>query len=277
MTAAFSIRNAGESPIIVSVPHAGRDYGAWVDMLRLSPAQLYALEDPWVDLLVSGLDGPSVAIAHVPRAIIDLNRDETDLDPRLFSGPVDARPTVRARGGLGLVPSRLAELGSIWRGQLTVADLERRLASVYRPWHLALANGLQGAHRLHGHAVLIDLHSMPSQSSESDIVLGDRFGRTASSEWVDLVEQLLLGDGLTVARNAPYAGGAVISRHGQPHHNIHAIQIEINRRLYLRDDGYTPSEGLPALRAIIARLIANLASEMPGISAQKRKQALAAE
>lgn len=231
------------SPVVVSIPHAGRDYPpTMAPMLRVAQAKLLPLEDRYVDLLAAEAPatGAALIVARRPRAWIDLNRAEAELDPAMLDGGVEAEldDTLKVRGGLGLVPRRLPGIGEIWRRRLDPAEVARRIADDYRPYHAALRQALDAARARFGVAVLLDLHSMPPVKGTAwrtppRIVLGDRFGRSAGPRYMSRLAALAQAAGLSVAENSPYSGGHILERHGDPANGVHAVQVEIDRSLYL--------------------------------------------
>lgn len=273
-----------DRPIIISVPHAGRAYGD--DLLsaaRVSADALRRLEDRWVDILAHPLiaRGFSVIVARTPRAMIDLNRHEREIDPGMIADlPRDAtlQSSVKLRGGLGLFPRRMAGANELWRHPMSWAEACRRIDDVHRPYHAAVARMLAAARAAHGHAILIDLHSMPplpppaAGQTAPDMVLGDRFGRSASSRLMTLAADVATSHGLNVAQNHPYAGDHMIDRHGRPEHGMHAIQLEIDRTLYLDAALDQPGHGVMRMRTIIGHMVEALAVELP-----RADYALAAE
>lgn len=253
--------------VVVSVPHAGQNYtNAMREQLRFAPEDLRALEDYRVDLLSedAAARGFSTLIAHTPRLWIDLNRDPTDFDPMRVDGVparTPSRPSAKGRGGLGLIPDRLSTHGAIWRRRIHWVELVQRVDEIHTPWHARLATLLQDARHIFGQAVLIDLHSMPPLSGRhappADIVIGDRFGSSASDLFASLAVTHFENAGLRVQRNLPYAGGYTLDRHGKPRKGQHAIQVEVCRSLYL-DAGGEPDRRTRH----IAKLIATLAERM---------------
>jgi len=269
------------SPVVLSVPHAGRAYSAaLLGAARLSRATLELLEDRLVDRLVwrAVADGAVAIVADAPRAEIDLNRDEREIDPvTIFPAPRSASllQSPRSRGGLGLIPSRIAGAGAVWRQRIPAAELDRRIAAIHRPYHAALAGALAQAHSLFGIAILLDCHSMPPRAEaagEPRIILGDRHGTSIGPDYAEAAERAVLEAGFAVARNAPYAGGHITARHGRPSEGIHALQLEIDRSFYL--DGTLREPGPHFDR--VARLIAAVAAALAA-RAQEPPQAIAAE
>lgn len=270
--------DAPPSPVVLSVPHAGRDYPA--DMLRLLRPPLLAiraLEDRYVDLVARGARGDRVALVQrLPRAWIDLNRAEHERDPLVDEG-ADARVqpirSPKLKSGLGLVPRRVPAAGDVWRRKLSADEVAARIADAHRPYHQALARALAAARARFGVAVLVDLHSMPPLGEgAARVVLGDRFGRAAAARFVSRAEAVASARGLLVALNSPYAGGHVLDRHARPHAGVHAVQVELDRALYLDRRLDAPGEGLHATAELVAEMLAALEDE-----ALAGGQALAAE
>jgi N-formylglutamate amidohydrolase len=253
------------SPVILSVPHAGRDYGAHLlNAARLRKELLETLEDRLVDRLIwrATALGMTAFVARAPRLEIDLNREERELDPALIAPPLPSGGFVqsaRTRGGLGLIPSRLTGSGPIWRERIPRAELDRRLDTIHRPFHAAIAEALAQAKARFGDAVLIDCHSMPprpradsEESRPATIVFGDRHGSTISGDLLDAAMAASRAMGYRTACNAPYAGGYVVARHGRPETGVHAVQIEIDRAAYLDADLRTPGPGFEGMTRLIA-------------------------
>lgn len=254
----------GRLPVLISVPHAGCVYSAaLLGASRLPASALGVLEDPLVDRLVEGAvaAGAMAIVANAPRAEIDLNRALDDLDPAMVSWPVvGTRASRRASAGLGLIPSRIAGRGAIWRRSLSPQEVERRIDGIYQPYHGALAAALVRMRARFGVAVLLDCHSMPPRSSEAPgIVLGDRYGVSCDAAFMRAAEAACRDRRHTTARNDPYAGGEIVERHGAPSAGIHALQVEIDRGLYLAADMRTPGTGFTRVAALIGAVVATLA------------------
>lgn len=261
-------RPAASGPVVVSVPHAGRIYPPEIlSAARVDRPHLERLEDSWCDLIAAGAADAGATVVHAlwARAVADLNRGEGQMAPGEVAMPLRAQfsaPGRKERAGLGVVPTRLADCGPLWKRPIDGAALEWRLESFHRPYHAALADALTAARDDHGHAILIDLHSMPpipagQPGHGARIIVGDRFGETAGDWLIDLAVASAERLNEPVARNQPYAGGHIIRTHGRPADAVHAVQIEIDRSLYLT------AERLPdtARIARLARWFANLVAE----------------
>jgi len=261
-------------PVLLSVPHAGRAYApAVLARSRMGLPHLQRLEDRHADLLLGGPAGPvcPALVARVPRAVIDLNRDPRDIDPVLVHDIPHGEPlihSIKQRGGLGLFPRGLPRSGDLWRGPMGWDEASGRIAHMHRAYHGELERVLDRLCLRHGQALLIDVHSMPPlppigpDGERADVVIGDRFGATASARISEMAESLLRAEGLRVALNHPYAGSYLIERHGQPRRGRHALQIEISRDLYLDETLEEPGEGLPRMRGVLARLIEALERDL---------------
>ena len=251
----------GSLPVLLSVPHSGRDYepALLANSVR-GMAALQTLEDPLVDrlawrALAAGIGG---VVQPVPRAVIDCNRDEDELDPAAIEGVGPGPIGPRARYGLGLIPSRTHRHGALWRRPIDRAELSRRIEQVHRPYHQALADGLETLKARHGEALLLDCHSMPSRrNAQAEVVIGDRHGTSAAEWFSSEAMRIIRGAGLRVALNDPYAGGAIVARHGKPAGGIHALQLEFDRSLYLNRDG-SAGPGFDRIASLIEALTTRL-------------------
>lgn len=267
-------RPAVSGPVIVSVPHAGRLYPPEIlSAARVERHHLERLEDGWCDLIAArAVDaGALVVQALWARAVADCNRGEGQMAPGEVSLPLRAQfsvPGRKERAGLGVVPTRLADCGPLWKRPIDHDALRWRLESFHRPYHAALAEELAAARERFGHAILIDLHSMPpipvgQPGHGSRIIIGDRFGATSGDWLVDLVVAAAERLGEPVARNQPYAGGHIIRTHGRPAEAIHAVQIEIDRSLYLTADRLPNSGAVARLARWFGELIAEAGQARP--------------
>ena len=264
----------GALPVLLSVPHSGRDYPDWlVDQARRGRRSLEALEDPLVDRLVWRAlgRGTGAVIARAPRAAIDCNRAEDEIDPNMITGSRGARSTARARGGLGIVPSRTAADGHLWHRPIDRAELMRRLETAYRPYHSAIDQQLALLADRFGCALLLDCHSMPGTKSAPAVVFGDRYGRSAAPWLMTEALAVAADHRFDASVNDPFAGGHILDRHGSPQTGVHALQIEIDRRSYL-DSASQPAAGFGRVAALFEALAVRL-----GTALLDRRVATAAE
>ncbi len=250
----------GRWPLVMASPHSGRDYpAAFLAGSRLSLAQLRRAEDAFVDELLDDVAGVPVLRARYARTWLDLNRGEDELDPLIIDDvPASAaRLNDRVTAGLGVLPRVAAQGLEIYKRRLARAEAEARLATVHRPWHRRLSALLARARDRHGYAILIDCHSMPRPAGvmPPQIVLGDRHGTSASAGLVLLIERHFASAGWRVARNTPYAGGYTTVLHGKPEDGIHAVQIEIDRGLYMEANRLVKHDGF----ALVAQQLGALA------------------
>ncbi|WP_299016277.1 N-formylglutamate amidohydrolase [uncultured Caulobacter sp.] len=268
---------AGAPPptaLVFASPHSGEVYPPdMVEAARLPVETLRASEDAFVDQIIAGAPalGATVILARLARAYVDLNREPWELDPSMFDEDLPDYAqgrTARVAAGLGAIPRVAGEGRPIYARKLTFAEARDRIELAHRPYHDALDRQLAAARAAHGAAILIDWHSMPAAAARGvrgrggscDIVLGDRFGAACSPKLTSLVERELEGMGYRVARNAPYAGGYTTEHYGRPAKRTHALQIEINRALYMNEDTREPTEGLEKLTADAETLTRALAA-----------------
>ena len=249
-------------PLLLSVPHSGRDYPDWLDRLaRRGRPSLEPLEDPLVDRLAwrAIADGTGAVIARAPRAAIDCNRSEEEVDPAVVDRALEGELGARARGGLGIVPGRTLRDGFLWHRPISSAEFQARLDSAHRPYHAAIAGALADIVAEYGGAVLLDCHSMPPRpDGRPQIVIGDRHGRSAAPHFAATAERVARAHGYMVHRNIPYAGGWIVEGHGAPKANVHALQIEIDRRCYLGPDLRVPGPGFDRASHFLAALAVQL-------------------
>jgi N-formylglutamate amidohydrolase len=269
------------TPLVFCSPHSGRVYPqALLAATRLDPLTLRKSEDCYVDQLfapVVGRGAPLLA-ARFPRAYVDVNREPFELDPDLFIERVPAfanAQSVRVVGGLGTIPRIVADGEDIYPSRLPLAVGLERIDRLYRPFHAMLTALLEQTRRRFGMAVLIDCHSMPStaishpNAQRPHFVIGDRFGASCDARLTRLVRDTLSKLGYDVHLNRPYAGGFITEHYGKPVTGIQAIQIEINRALYLDEASLEATSGFAKLSTALETLTDALMSELPSLPAYR--------
>lgn len=230
------------APFVFAAPHAGRLYpGSFVAESLLAPLDLRRSEDAYTDKLFECAVGfgASLIAARFPRAFVDANRAPGELDPTMFDPALDMDTdpkSSRVAAGLGVIPRIVREGAEIYRGKLVPSDAEIRLRRLHKPYHEALAELVAKTHARFGLAIVVDCHSMPGAAHLADIVLGDRHGASASPDVMALAQSAFEACGFSVARNFPYAGGYTTALYAKQDEGIHAIQIEVNRAIYLDED-----------------------------------------
>lgn len=259
-------RPAKAGPVVVSVPHAGRIYPPEIlAASRVGRDVLERLEDRWCDRIAVGATVASATLVQAlwARAVADCNRGEGQMAPGEVAPALRSQfsvPGRKERAGLGVVPTRLADAGALWSRPIDRAALDWRLDSLHRPYHAALADALSEARDRFGQAVLIDLHSMPpipagQPRHGARIVIGDRFGASSGGWLIELAMEWAGRLDVPVSRNQPYAGGHIVRTHGQPDRAVHAVQIEIDRSLYLGAGGTPDDERIAALSGWFAAFV----------------------
>ena len=269
---AFAVSGPAEQrvPFVFNSPHSGRFYPPrFLAMSRLDAAAIRRSEDCYVDELFHGavgLGAPMLA-ANFPRAWLDVNREPWEFDPRMFAEslpPYANTRSARVAGGLGTVPRLVGEGQEIYSGKLPLAEAVMRVESVYKPYHEELWRLLSRTHAAFGVAVLIDCHSMPASvragdaAVRPDFIVGDRFGTACAPALTEAAIAILIALGYNVAHNKPYAGGFITEHYGRPAQGLHALQIEVNRGLYLNERSYEPTAGFAPLAADLTRFCAEM-------------------
>lgn len=259
--------------LIFASPHSGGHRPEDMEPTPgLSPLTMRSAEDVAVDRLIAvGADhGVPVLTARISRAYLDLNRSPVELDPVLIEDAPVAEPTGKVAAGFGVVPRRAGDGTELYNRRLSLEEAERRIGRVHEPYHAALAGLMKAARDRHGTAMLVDWHSMPSRAAgvptrgqrRVDIILGDRHGAACRSATSRRARALFEAQGWRVGLNAPYAGGYATQHWGRPGAGFEALQVEINRALYLDERTLEPSADYEGFRAALADVIAGLASDL---------------
>src|SRR5436309_4060674 len=257
-------------PLVLASPHSGAEYpSGFVAASRLDPLTLRRSEDSFVhDLFAAAPDlGAPLLAARFPRAYLDVNREAWELDPTMFS---DALPNYvnsrspRVRMGLGTIARVVASGEEIYARKLYFAEAKQRVDELYYPYHQTLRGLVQETEDAFGGCLLVDCHSMPSAASmvggqdAADIVLGDCHGTACAPQIIEAARCFLAERQFAVALNAPYSGGFTTGHYGCPERRRHALQIEINRGLYMDERNYRRKPGFARLAADLTDLIEHL-------------------
>ncbi len=259
------------SPIVFNSPHSGRVYPTtFLNVARLELSTLRRSEDSFVDELLEGVvrQGLPLMRAHFPRCYVDVNREPYELDPRMFDGRLPSfanTRSMRVAGGLGTVARVVGEAQEIYDQRLPVGEAIRRIEGLYKPYHRALRRLMTRVHRTFGAAVLVDCHSMPSTTGgreerpRADVVVGDRYGTSCAAMVSDTIERAFVELGYSVCRNKPYAGGFITEHYGNPVACLHAVQLELNRALYMDERCYERTAGFAQVMSDLEEVAARLA------------------
>ena len=273
-------------PFVFNSPHSGRSYPqSFLDQSRLDAVSIRRSEDHYVDELFQNATflGAPMLLAHFPRAFLDVNREPYELDPRMFEGslpPYANVSSMRVAGGLGTVPRVVAENMEIYRHRFPVEEALDRVENVYKPYHACLRRLVVRTHVAFGFAVLIDCHSMPGNirvagsGMRPDFIIGDRYGTSASGELSRVAMRLLEDMGFSVVRNKPYAGGFITEHYGRPAKGLHALQIEVNRGLYVDETTLAKRPDFAVLQTAISAFLQDFSDHVEEYAADR---ALAAE
>ena len=265
------------APIVFCSPHSGRIYPrAFLESSQLDAQTLRKSEDCYVDELFAAVPdyGAPLLAARFPRAYLDVNREPYELDPELFDEPLPdfANPqTMRVVGGLGTIARIVSDTEEIYGSQIPLSSALERIEHLYKPFHAALKSLLEKTRDRFGYAILVDCHSMPSSSTNypaatrPEFVIGDRFGTSCDTRLTKMLKDVVAQVGYQAQLNRPYAGGFITEFYGQPKYGIHAIQLEINRGLYLNEDSLERSRRFAPFRRKIDRMTRQIVDEFPSI------------
>lgn len=233
------------SPIIFNSPHSGSVYPEqFLSASRIDLAGLRRSEDSFMDELIGGLTDAGFPVVRVnfPRSYVDVNREPYELDPRMFTGRLPSfanTRSMRVAGGLGTIPRVVGDGEEIYRERLGVDDALGRIELLYKPYHRALRRLIHKAHQTFGTVILVDCHSMPStgispdEPKRPDIVIGDRYETSCAPQLPNIIDDVMRSLGYSLARNKPYAGGFITEHYGNPASGLHAVQLELNRAIYM--------------------------------------------
>ena len=247
------------APVLFNSPHSGVHYPqSFLDSSRLDNIQIRRSEDTFVDALFQCATnhGATFMRALFPRVYLDVNREPYELDPSMFTGRLPSYANVRSirvAGGLGTIARIVSENEEIYAHSLSVQEAIHRIESVYQPYHTCLRDTLSTIRKQFGYALLVDCHSMPSLArtmvgrNRPDFILGDRYGSSCSAAIAATAADALRSMGYSVGRNKPYAGGFITEHYGRPDEHLHALQIEVNRGLYMNENDFSQSAGFRRL------------------------------
>ncbi|MDQ0136252.1 N-formylglutamate amidohydrolase [Neorhizobium galegae] len=273
-------------PFVFNSPHSGSFYPPeFLAESGLDSLSIRRSADHYVDELFADAPelGAPLLLAHFPRAYLDVNREPYELDPRMFDGPLPPFVNIgsmRVAGGLGTIPRIVAENMEIYRRRLPVDEAMSRIETIYKPYHACLRKLIARTHARFGLAILIDCHSMPGNIRLSgsdvrpDFIIGDRYGTSASAELSRAAMEFLDGMGFSAVRNKPYAGGFITEHYGRPVRGLHALQIEINRALYVDEMTLARRPEFPMVAAALSTFMRQMADFVVDFSGDS---ALAAE
>lgn len=263
--------------VVFASPHSGRSYSnEFRGLSVLDEVSLRSSEDAFVDHLFGDAvsNGSPLLTAVAPRAFVDLNRAAEELDPAIIKGAPPSRQNPRIASGLGVIPRVVSNGRAIYRGKITLAEAHSRVNTIWRPYHRKLQDLLNRSRMTFGQAILVDCHSMPHEAVRAshaangqapEIVLGDRFGASASCEVVDRIESAFASQGFRVARNAPFAGAFTTQYYGRPARQQHVIQVEVDRSLYMDETKIVPNSNYTSVRKRLSKAIQEIANT-PGMS-----------
>jgi len=255
---------------VFASPHSGRSYPwSFIRSSQLDEQSIRSSEDAFVEQLFAAAPdfGAPLLSTDIPRAYVDLNRAADELDPALISGARQTGHNPRISSGLGVIPRVVANGREIRTGKMTMVEAHQRLDRYYFPYHDKLADLLNQSHSMFGFAVLLDCHSMPHEAlavtsyaydKKPEIVLGDRFGAACLPDLIEAVDEIFTAAGLRVSRNLPFAGAHVTQKYGRPSRGQHALQIEIDRSIYMDEAAMRPNDDFAEICAMLRNVVAEL-------------------
>lgn len=258
------------APFLFNSPHSGRIYPrSFIEQSALDEFSIRMSEDCFVDILFSKVVelGACLMAANFPRSFIDVNREAYELDPEMFLEPLPEfvlKPSSRVMAGLGTIPKIVALNVNIYNERIHLSDALDRIENLYIPYHRHLQNTLYSMRDRFGFAVLIDCHSMPGKlkffngGQQPDFILGDQYGRSCANTFVEYAADNLRQKGYNVSLNRPYSGGYITAHYGRPSENIHSLQIEVNRSLYLDEISLEANNNFPVLQKDLTAFAADL-------------------
>ena len=270
----------GSAPLVLDSPHSGVDYPE--DFRSIVPLEtLRRAEDTHVEKLYDF--APALGVAWIealfPRSYLDANRNTTELDVGLLADawddPLSDDPAVlsKIRLGKGLIWRCTDEGLDLYDRKLTAGEVRQRIEKCWKPYHAAVADAIASAHARHGYSIHLNCHSMPAVSGtystefpglvHADFVIGDRDGTTALPALSQSICEWLRGFGYDVAYNHPYKGVELVRRYGDPAHDRHGIQVEVNRRLYMDEGTLQPHAGFDKLRGHLKEVVQRLLATDP--------------
>ncbi|MEY8119305.1 N-formylglutamate amidohydrolase [Falsihalocynthiibacter sp. BN13B15] len=260
-----------ETSVVFAVPHSGREYDRKFKRKSiLDEKSIRTSEDAFVDMLFDTAPkyGAVFLAAKFPRAFVDLNRNVDELDPALIEGLKKNTTNPRVASGLGVIPRVVSGGRAIYRGKITHDEALKRIADYWHPYHDILHRIMARNLSEFGQAVLVDCHSMPHEALDAiarsgaqrpDVVIGDRFGASASEAIVCQIEEIFRAQGLRVLRNMPFAGAYITKEYGRISANQHAVQIEIDRSLYMNEQMIRPNGNFNAFRKMMQDVTGQIA------------------
>jgi N-formylglutamate deformylase len=258
------------SSVVFCSPHSGRDYSqSFLEGAIIDSHQIRSSEDAFVDQLFDCAPdiGAAFLVANIPRAYVDLNRRADEMDGALVEGVRKSVSNPRVVSGLGVIPRVVAEGRAIQSGKMTMAQAQARLEQFYYPYHAKLRQVLDHTRDKFRQAILIDCHSMPRGATADmvvrgggrpDVVLGDRFGASCSKAVMDVVEAAFVAQGFSVSRNVPFAGAYIVQEYGRPSVGQHAVQVELDRSLYMDEAAIERNAQFDETRARLQAVVRTL-------------------
>jgi N-formylglutamate deformylase len=225
----------GTTPLIVNVPHDGREIPAEIGATMT--AEALALPDTdWHirDLYDFAADlGATITSARYSRYVVDLNRDPSGQSLYPGADTTEICPTATFRQEQIYVDGQAPD----------DAEIDRRLDSYWHPYHAELARVIADVRDRFGAALLFDAHSIGSvlprffEGRLPDFNLGTADGASADDGLAaGMFDVLDSADGYSAILNGRFKGGYITRNYGNPADNVHAIQLEMAQIAYMEED-----------------------------------------
>ena len=252
--------------IVLTSPHSGSFYSeTFKKELNLSLSKVRTIEDVKVDKIINGLSENNFDIltTDCPRSLIDLNRSKLDIDSSMFYNlPNEIEIiNIKSKYGIGLFLKNIDESNIMYNKKIDWLTRNQLIKKIYEPWHHKLSTILESKFNTHKNYLLIDMHSFtPNQDNRDyDFIISDNFSRSSQNKFVYFLRDIMEKNGFSVALNYPYSGGYIVKKYSNKELNKNVIQIEINKKLYLKSN-FEINDNFFELRDFFHNIIKNLDS-----------------
>ncbi|MCH9844093.1 MAG: N-formylglutamate amidohydrolase [Alphaproteobacteria bacterium] len=265
-------------PIIYDSPHSGSilptDF-----TVQASNTDIKQSEDNFVDMLFSQAPQHHAFLlkALFSRIYIDLNRDKNDIDSNLIEpalnniGDTRYQPSDKSDAGHGLIWKKTNSGVMLYNKLLKPSDIQHRIENYWQPYHHLLERLYRKLYRQFNYVLHLNCHSMPSSAlgssdiasdiaSNIDIILGDGYGQTSHPAINDFLQESFTKQDFKVRMNVPYSGGYIVQNYANPNNACYAVQIEINRALYMDEQKLIPNNNFTIIKQKLQNIMQDIAN-----------------